>query len=576
MSSSLRLLLEDFLGLMREEGELDLFLPLLLSAMGHEIVYRAQKGTRQYGVDVSTVGKDSDGRKKLFLWLVKCGDIGRTAWNSGEQAIRPSMDEVGDVYLTSHVEPQYAGLPKKLVVVTNGDFNASLAQTMAAKFTDWSRRHRAEVVKVNGSTLAQWTEHFLLDENVLPESDRMLLRRMLANVTLPEMSIAAGRQLFADLLKRGKQPAATKAARKKRLLNSIRGVRTALSVLHVWAQKEDNLVASYRLAEFALLAVWADLHELMDEQALGLARELGELLAHLLIVGEAYHAKMQPFYVTQDAFAHALPDELLVTDTAFSELGRLSLQGLIWAFQAAAGELRFAEGVAAVYVNRVRALLQSHTCTRSPAFDHHAIDIHAAMLLLVVFDRRDDAKAWLAELAGRLAVVAGGKHWPMAATFEDLLWIRHNLAELSQEFRSTSTLLPVLMLWTCVLEQPDGYAFLRDKLLPAVPGTTLNVWTSDAGYDAAVSDPQALHEHGVGEAIVAVPETPEKFVQLLSSPVAAVQPISESAWYRHRAAYVPLLAALHWRLQIPKAMLVEQSLVYAQRNLLLGASSPTT
>ncbi|MES2106963.1 MAG: hypothetical protein V4634_23305 [Pseudomonadota bacterium] len=36
---SLTLLLEDFLGLMREEGELDKFLPLLLSGMGHHIVW---------------------------------------------------------------------------------------------------------------------------------------------------------------------------------------------------------------------------------------------------------------------------------------------------------------------------------------------------------------------------------------------------------------------------------------------------------------------------------------------------------------------------------------------------------
>lgn len=202
MSSSLRLLLEDFLGLMREEGELDLFLPLLLSAMGHEVVYRAQKGTRQYGVDISTVGKDDDGRKKLFLWLVKCGDIGRAAWSSGEQAIRQSMDEVGDVYLHSHIEPQHAALPKKLVVVTNGDFNAALALTMSTYFRTWERRYDAEVSKVNGSSLADWTEQHLLDENVLPAANRMLLRRMLANVALPEMSIAAGRQLFRELISR--------------------------------------------------------------------------------------------------------------------------------------------------------------------------------------------------------------------------------------------------------------------------------------------------------------------------------------------------------------------------------------
>ena len=110
MTDSLRLLLEDFLGLMREEGELDVYLPLLMSAMGHEVVYRAQKGPRQYGVDICSVGRDEDGVRKLFLWLVKCGDIGRQDWNSGPQSVRQSIDDVGDVYLHSHVAPQHAGL----------------------------------------------------------------------------------------------------------------------------------------------------------------------------------------------------------------------------------------------------------------------------------------------------------------------------------------------------------------------------------------------------------------------------------------------------------------------------------
>jgi len=110
MTDSLRLLLEDFLGLMREEGELDAFLPLLMSSMGHEVVYRPQKGPRQYGVDIVSVGKDEDDVEKLFLWLVKCGDIGRADWNSGPQAIRQSIDDVGDVYLTSHVAPEHKAL----------------------------------------------------------------------------------------------------------------------------------------------------------------------------------------------------------------------------------------------------------------------------------------------------------------------------------------------------------------------------------------------------------------------------------------------------------------------------------
>ena len=357
MSSSLRLLLEDFLSLMREEGELDVYLPLLLSAMGHEIVYRAQKGTRQYGVDISSVGKDEDGKKKLFLWLVKCGDIGRRDWNSGDQSIRPSIDDVGDTYLASHVAPQHAKLTKKLVVLTNGDFNAAINLTIAQYLTMWTVRLGVEAATVNGSTLAAWTERYLLDEHVLPEKNRALLRRMLANVGTPELSIAVGQALIQDLVSAAKNPARSASAKRKQQLGALRGIRTALSVLQIWAQNERNLLAPYRLAEFAVLCVWAGMHGEVLAGNRDVAHEFAELLFQMAAIAETYHERVQPYYVTQDAFAHVLPDSLIVTDTVFSELGRLGLQGCIWACHAVQGAGLMAEGLASVYVNRVLALL---------------------------------------------------------------------------------------------------------------------------------------------------------------------------------------------------------------------------
>ena len=136
MISGIRLLLESFLGLMREEGQLDAFLPILLSGMGHEIVYAAQKGPRQYSVDITSTGKDVDGKRKLFLWLIKCGKIGRSEWNVGNQAVKQSIDDV-ETYIRSHRLPQHGRLPIKLMVITNGDYTANIAETAAAYLETW-------------------------------------------------------------------------------------------------------------------------------------------------------------------------------------------------------------------------------------------------------------------------------------------------------------------------------------------------------------------------------------------------------------------------------------------------------
>lgn len=561
MTDSLRLLLEDFLGLMREEGELDAYLPLLMSAMGHEVVYRAQKGPRQYGVDICSVGRDEDGVRKLFLWLVKCGDIGRQDWNSGPQSVRQSIDDVGDVYLQSHVAPQHASLPKKLLIVTNGDFNSALNQTIASFLARWSRDNGVSAETVNGSTLAAWTEWYLLDEHILPAGNRALLRRMLANVSSPELCIAVGRALFDDLVNFAKQPAKSDAARNKRQLTALRGIRTALSVLQVWALSENNMLAPYRLAEYAVLCVWAGLHADMKSGTGTVAREFAELVFQMAAVGEAYHEAMQPYYVTQDALAHALPDNLLVSDAAFVELGRLGVQGATWALYATISDNPMAEGLAGVYINRVRALLKSHSCTQSPPYDRNSVDIHAALLLLLIGNQAAEAREWITRLVVRLAFVAKkGKYWPLTAPFEEALAIRYGYEEMDEQFISTSTLVPMLLLWSAALGMRDAYTHIRDEVIPAMPKTTLNFWSADAGYDSLVADPLALHAHGVGEGVLNVPADPVEFLARMAKPLAAVQTIEDSPWYQLRVPYIPLLAALHWRLQVPREMLVKHAM----------------
>lgn len=568
MTTSLRLLLEDFLGLMREEGELDVFLPLLMSAMGHEVVYRAQKGTRQYGVDISSVGPDVDGQTKLFLWLVKCGDINRADWNSGPQSIRQSIDDIGDAYLRSHVAPQHKHLKKKLLVVTNGDFNASLNETIAAFLEDWCTRKRVQAEQVNGSTLASWTEQFLLDEYVLPSANRALLRRMLANVASPELCISVGRALIDEMVKGAMAPTKSSRARTKRLLTGLRGIRTALNVLQIWAQKEKNFLAPYKLAKYAVLAVWAGLHEDMLKGDDVSAKEFSELLAHLAMAAEAYHIRMEPYYIVQDAFANALPNSLLVSKIVFEELGRLGQQGCFWAFQAAINESELAVKMAHQYAGRVVALLKSHSCSALPSYDYHSANVHVALLLLVVTGRDDVAREWIHNMCIRLRYSIGvRKFLPMSAPFEEAVLIRQGDLELSEEFCSTSTLIPIMLIWTATLGMKDSYTFLRNQVVPKTNGTTLNFWSSDKGFDATVSNPLALHEHGIGEAVIEIQEDPMEFLQTMSKALSDVEPIEKAAWFQVPAPYIPMLAAIHWQSQLPREMVVQQAMAFSGMEL---------
>ncbi len=118
----MKLIIKEYLSLLKESKELDSLIPELLLAMGHEVISKPQIGVRQYGVDVASVGIDKDGIKKVFLFTIKEGDFGRTDWDNGTlQAVRPSLNEIIDSYIPKKLSPDNKSLVKKIILATGGD-----------------------------------------------------------------------------------------------------------------------------------------------------------------------------------------------------------------------------------------------------------------------------------------------------------------------------------------------------------------------------------------------------------------------------------------------------------------------
>lgn len=113
----MRLIVREYLSMLRESGELDALLPDLLLSMDIQPIYKPQRGVRQYGVDQSAVGVDpEDQREKLFLFVIKQKDIDRNNWDTGPQAVRPSLNEIIDIYLRTMLDERFRNLPKKIIV----------------------------------------------------------------------------------------------------------------------------------------------------------------------------------------------------------------------------------------------------------------------------------------------------------------------------------------------------------------------------------------------------------------------------------------------------------------------------
>lgn len=121
-SNPMRLALSHYLRTLRERDEFDRLLPELLTQMGYVPLVKPKAGVRQFGVDFPAAGRSlKDGVEELRLFVIKQGDIGRRTWSGDPNAVRESMEEIIDVWLASHVPPEYKYHRKVIVVATTGD-----------------------------------------------------------------------------------------------------------------------------------------------------------------------------------------------------------------------------------------------------------------------------------------------------------------------------------------------------------------------------------------------------------------------------------------------------------------------
>ena len=116
----MKLIFMQYLASLKERGELDALMPDLLSEVGLSVISKPALGTKQHGVDVAAVGALGDGERSVFLISIKPGDLRRKGWDSGEQSLRTSLNQILDVYIGSRIPKRYKHLPVVVVLCIGG------------------------------------------------------------------------------------------------------------------------------------------------------------------------------------------------------------------------------------------------------------------------------------------------------------------------------------------------------------------------------------------------------------------------------------------------------------------------
>ncbi|RWQ22119.1 hypothetical protein [Mesorhizobium sp.] len=522
----MKLVIREYLASLRERGELDAVLPDLLTELGFTVYSRPGRGTRQYGVDIAAVGRGRDGVRRVHLFSVKSGNLDRTDWNTtSPQSLRPSLDEILDVYVASRIPPEHADLPIAICLC----FGGGVDEQVRAEVTGYIVRNTTEKISFeewSGDILAQLILDGLLREELLPTPLRGHLRKAVAMVEEPDIAMDHFERLLRALIAiPGDRPAAR--------LSQARLINICLWIMFVWAREADNVEAPYRASERALLVVWHLLRldvvrtGRIAEHASFILNELIEL--HFAIWGELFAKKILPLADTRHALSTAVNSHasIDINIKLFELVGRLALRGLwmVWQLSPSPQPVVLTDAILAAHpsalaeinetlveridtlCNQLVGIVSNNHALLSPIGDWQAIDIALAFTFLATRERFHGAiDQWLGGLTSRsiFAYKTHGAYPTISRSYWNL--VKHP-AEHSDEYRRQSTeasiLYPMLALWAAARGNQRVVDEIADFKTEELGDCTFQTWLPDEDSEANLYLGNVDH----GAALTGIPVT---------------------------------------------------------------------
>lgn len=547
----MKLIIREYLGMIRESGEFDVILPDLLTQMGIIPLTKAQIGARQAGVDLPAVGNDENGKKILWLFVIKRGDIGRNEWSSTPQSVRHSLDEIDDIYIRSNISSEYNKLPIKIVVVTTGDFKQVIEQNWAG-YTDKYTTENKSYEFWSGDKVAALIDEYLLDEYILPASARSYLRRALALVGEPDYDLKHYYSLLNKLLTWDVDADTGKVKTTKKCIRSIRTANLALAILCRWSSEDGNIKNAVIACERTLLWEWNAIRKSDLSKNKKIISSYQSCIDQYMELTTEYVNKVQPYLHVENSLSRYYSEASLLRERVYEEIGILAtiaVSHLLWGQRTK--HKKFIENTA-VIADILRSFLVSHKCSASPVYDEHSIEISITLMVLIISGHVDDAESWLNEISSRLNFCLKANRWFPICTdkFDDLIEFEMDNGNLQlDKLKEISTLVPTLAQWAASLGLDELYTFLYNTKKELLADTCCQLWYPDEATDEFLYFSAAHYESGISEAPISLPETAEEMRENMleivkDSPVKT--DISSSA-SRAGISWLDFIASRHFR-----------------------------
>lgn len=508
----MKLVIAEYLRSLKERDELDRLLPDLLIEMGYIPIARPQTGNRQYGVDIGARGKNPEtGLDELLLLVVKQGDIGRSEWDSGDQSVRQSVNEIFDVSSASNLEPQDQNRSIHIVVATGGD----LKQTVQENWKGFVRNNqdKACIEFWGADAIAALMETYLFDEHIFLDDDRRDFRRALALSGDSEYDREDLHRLFLRMLDLDNKGQLTdKPKKSKALLKALRIVNLAAQAFARWTLRDvgDSRQGLFAI-ERALLWSWHRI-QLADEksQQATLSNAFNTIWWGYYRFASQYFERIQPYCYVESGLIRYASNGMESSLIAFEHIGILASIALFLGLHPVSTEEErdfWAKNANAV-VDALESWLNNNGVSSSPCLDRHSQDITLALFIMFRLGRAETAKEWLRKLFRNVDYAYKAKKYVPISTdsLDDLVeeggWLN---GQSSDRMMETSWVLASFAGWCVVFGMDDVYEALAQNAQEVYPQICIQLWHPEKDLFQHLYFQQAIYESGVTEAPIRLP-----------------------------------------------------------------------
>ncbi|MCK9171503.1 MAG: hypothetical protein M0P01_13915, partial [Treponema sp.] len=506
------LVLKEYLSLLKESRELDALLPDLLLSMGFSILSRPQIGVKQFGVDLAAVGKAENGEKKLFLFVVKQGDIDRNTWDNGSNAVMQTFMQVLNVYIPKHIPEECANLKINIILCTGGD----LLQVIIDDWTGFKKQNKTNNIDFQfwgGDQLSKYIEQYMLNEHIISNEYRSLLRKTLSLLPEPSYEMADYYKILQLLFFKNK----TKKVLQKEIEKRLRTANLMLDIVLAWARDADNLRPAVLAAERTVLNAWNYIADLNSKRSKKVTDSFINIYMSLTSIYSEYINKFISYYGYKNGLNgfSCSGDSDVETIVLFEHQGILATCGclnlLIGSRNKDPGRIKNAMAVC----ENLKQLIPNHPCLYNPLYDSHSIEISLTIFLLLGFHEIEFLSNYIYQLINHIAFAYNvmGKHFPADMDkFEDVII---ESKENKNDFMQLSTLFMQLAAWIACIGDEQLYVCFLKIVKYIFPKTYTQYWYPDKKAEDVIYTENAGFHTGYTAVIHPLPDKIEDMQKIL-------------------------------------------------------------